>query len=211
MAVLSALRTFIEKSRGEQRDSFILGLPRLLDLTMPRVSVRKEEKGEARTRVLMIAVVALAFASTGCSLFGSHPSDAFMIDNFSKHRALFERLVAMSNIDKEIVRLTPDFTYPEKSPGLTADRWQEYRELFRLIGSRNGIARYEAELPGAVFVLYSDKGLVVGGSSKGYVYSVAPLEPLLETLDEPPADLQSNVKAYRSIEDGWYIFYSWDD
>ena len=164
-------------------------------------------------RGLLLASTAIALASTNasCSLFGSHPSDASMIRNFVQHRAIFDQLVSMSDGDKSLVRLAPTFTYPENPPGLSAERWQQYRKLFREIGSTNGICRYESDLPGAVLVLYSDKGLVTGGSSKGYVYSPMPLEPHYANLDDPPHDLASNVKAYRRIDERWYIFYEWDD
>jgi hypothetical protein len=117
----------------------------------------------------------------------------------------------MSDVDDTVVRVAPTFTFPENPTGLSDERWDEYRALFRKLGSSNGICRYEKEHPGVVYVLYSDQGLAVGGSSKGYAYSPYPLEPTYESLDRSPTDLASNDYAYKRIDDHWYIFYTWDD
>src|SRR5437660_1413780 len=82
----------------------------------------------------------------------------------------------------------PDFTWldsiskwPRAAIGFSEARWNEYRGLFTNLTLREGIVRTE-DFPGAIFFVARVRGLCVGGSSAGYVYSNTPLTP---TADLP--------------------------
>jgi len=156
-------------------------------------------------------ILALARQVVAC---GHHPPDAALMRTFSDRRDTFEQIVRMAAEDKHLVRVASDFTWlvndvswPRKNVGLTAERWQKYRDLFREAGVPDGYLRVGE---GGIELLASTSGLVTGGSAKGYVYSTAPLEPLFPTLDGPPT-LHSNQPGYRHLDGPWYLFYEWDD
>lgn len=53
------------------------------------------------------------------------------------------------------------------------ERWDEYRRLFEQLGLTDGVVKREPDL---VLLTASSRGLVTGGSAKGYVH----------TVNEPP-------------------------
>ena len=73
----------------------------------------------------------------GCSKI---PPDAKLKELFYANRDDFNRLVQMSEQDVRVVRIDFDFTImdtdsePQKNVGLSPERWQEYRALFRKLG-----------------------------------------------------------------------------
>src|SRR4030095_8338901 len=119
------------------------------------------------------------------------PSDANLSKRFAEHRKEFEQLVAMAKADREVIRIAPDFTFtttsaawprPDSELGFTPQRWDEYRHLFQALGIEAGILR-PWDHRDAVYLIVQGKGLVVGGSAKGYAYSDNPLEPQCDSLD----------------------------
>ena len=157
---------------------------------------------------------ALAFAAAS----RPHPSDEALQARFLYHRVDFERLVAMANEDNRLSRIAPDFTWlnddvawPRRDVGISEERWDDYRQEFRRIGTSVGILKYSN--PTLIFFPITSIGLVPSGSEKGLVYSQAPLTPVLKSLDKrPPAELwdgpdRSRLLVYKPIEDHWYIYF----
>src|SRR5262245_61430813 len=153
----------------------------------------------------------------GCSLFedSPHPTDDALIANFQRHEADFDLLARMSQEDSNLVRIAPDFTWtresaawprPESELGFSRPRWGEYRSLFRKLGLTSGLLNYQPDL---ILCLASTKGLVTGGSSKGYAYSAK--EPLLivDSLDN--YSFKDSIKdiniVYRKLKGNWYLYY----
>jgi hypothetical protein len=147
-----------------------------------------------------------------------YPSDNALRARFFAHRADFERLVAMANEDSRLTRIAPDFTWlddnvawPRKDVGISESRWNEYRRLFRKVGATQGILK--GVNPIRIIFPIASAGLVPTGYSKGLVYSQAPLNPVLESLDKEPPDKlwdgpdHNHVLVYAPIEDHWYIYW----
>lgn len=146
------------------------------------------------------------------------PSDEALRSRFLAHRADFERLVAMANEDNHLTRISPDFTWldddvswPRKDVGISEERWNHYRKIFRRVGTSEGITK--GANPTRIIFPIMSRGLVPAGAAKGLVYSQASLNPVLQSLDETPPHKfwdgpdRSHVLAYRRIENHWYIYY----
>jgi hypothetical protein len=172
-------------------------------------------KGASRT-----AVAAAVFLSLLCALGlavtrSTWRSDAALKSHFLKHRADFERLVAMANEDVHLTRIAPDFTWlddsaawPRENVGISAERWNEYRKLFRQVGVGDGLGK-NIDPPRIFFPIVSG-GLVPTSWTKGLVYSPVRLSPVVKSLDHRVPDRfwhGSQVLVYKPIEDHWYIYY----
>jgi len=146
-----------------------------------------------------------------------HPSDAALESVFRNHQADFELLLSMSRADSKVMRIAPDFTWlvddaswprPEDKLGFSEERWNQYRELFRKLSLQSGLLTYRDQ--GTTYFLASSKGLVTGGSGKGYVYSEKELIPVSSSLDDISTETlksSSNGMVYKKIGGNWYLFY----
>ena len=168
----------------------------------------------------LLAASAPLLARAGKSIVCcAHPSDESLIRRLAAHRPEFDRLIAMSQADTRVIRVAPGFTRleddwgwprPDSLLGFSPKRWREYRRLFNALHLEGGLERGEGAHP-TIYLLASGRGMVTGGSRKGYVYSPAALAPMYPSLDSVPPDLPSNVTGYRHLSGPWYLFYSWDD
>lgn len=144
-----------------------------------------------------------------------HPSDLSLIKIFEQNETDFETLAKMSIQDLKVVRIAHDFTWlennvawprPDSQLGFSKERWDQYRSIFRKLGLKEGIHRREDE-PEVTFFIASSRGLVTGGSDKGYVYSIKEIGPLVESLDQRKFPLRDMEPVYRKIKDNWYLYY----
>src|SRR5208282_1034492 len=89
-----------------------------------------------------MAVLLLVTLFCGCTKL---PLDAKLKEMFYGNRDDFHRLVQMSEQDSRVVRIDFDFTImntdsgPQRNVGLSEERWQEYRVLFRKLELKGGI------------------------------------------------------------------------
>lgn len=139
----------------------------------------------------------------GCNL----SSDAKLTKVFDGNRNDFDKLLNMSRQDYRIVRIRFDTTalynddsWPRKDVGLSEQRWDEYRQLFRKLGIEEGLA-HRNDLPSAVFLYAECTGSAVDMDCKGYVYSEMPLRPIKYNLDE----LAPGV-FFKPLSGNWYLF-----
>lgn len=182
---------------------------------------RRPRRRQSTVRFILAATLLLP-SSAACSLAGddAHPSDSTLVSNFRTHEGDFSALVKMAEEDAKVVRIDYDFTWlednyrwprPDSELGFSVERWDEYRSLFKKLRLEKGVARQS--LPdGPILLLASTRGMVTGGSAKGYVFSRKPLSPLSDSLDHVDQEIRkknvpANVPVYRSIKDGWYLFY----
>ena len=140
-----------------------------------------------------------------------HPADQELQANFTKNEADFELLVRMAKEDSKVLRIAPDFTWldnnadwprPESELGFSTQRWKEYQSLFSRLGLPAGILNYQ---PDVVMFLASTKGLVTGGSSKGYAYSLKEPSPIVDSLEN--VSFKTSRIAYKRLKGNWYLFY----
>lgn len=137
----------------------------------------------ARSRSLAVALMLIAL--TACA---REPSDDQLLRWFTDHRSDLERLVRMSDEDfaaRRVIRIAPDFTRlvdnwgwprPESEWGISRERWDEYRRMFRRVGLSSGFNR-DGEHHGHIERLYlravflDEKG-VITSEAKEAVESV---------------------------------------
>lgn len=165
--------------------------------------------------VLVIIILLLGgkfspLVSNGTSL----PSDATLEKVFRQHEVEFNRLISMSDDDAKVIRIAQDFTWlednskwprPESELGFTKQRWDEYRQLFKELGLKEGLAR---NTDGSTVELIAfSQGLSTGGSGKGYVYSTKELFPLYNSLDELSSTASGGKYVYKRLKGNWYLFY----
>lgn len=157
--------------------------------------------------VVFCAVTYLSFSS----IDAPHPSDQELEANFFKNEADFDALVRMAQADPKVVRLAPDFNWldhtaawprPESEWGLSNERWDEYRKLFRKLGLPTGISNLQ---PDGVMLFASSRGLVTGGSTKGYAYFLEDPPHIVDSLER--ASFKDSRIAYKRLRGHWYLFY----
>ena len=155
----------------------------------------------------LVSALLLLGAATACC----GPSENALRKDFQEHRSALEAIVQLSNMDSKVVRIAPAFTrladdwsWPRSKNkwGLTENRWNRYRQLFKKAGIEDGISRED----GSIFFLAEGCGLSISGRSSGYVYSEEKPSPLVKHL----SDLRSKGTAYVHLEGNWYLFYERD-
>jgi hypothetical protein len=137
----------------------------------------------------------------GCSKI---PSDAKLKELFYASRDDFNRLVQMSEQGARVVRIDFDFTNmntdsgPQKNVGLSPERWQEYRALFKKLGLKDGLERRRS-----IVLFYVEcEGSAIDGDCKGIAYSNKPLAPKESSLDRMPPD----GSFFEPLSASWYLF-----
>ncbi|MHB8526239.1 MAG: hypothetical protein ACYDD2_08805 [Candidatus Acidiferrales bacterium] len=174
--------------------------------------------------VTVVIVVALGWASARTlEWFWSAPSDDSLMKQFSKHRGDLETLVSMAETDSSMSRIADDFTWrkdsaewprPESQWGITADRWNDYRKLFRKVGLSDGFS--EDDRGDMYFISYT-AGSVVSGMSKGFVYcrkiefSKNAFLPCTEQHDSGKQESTTgDGSEYRRLAKHWYLYSDWN-
>lgn len=175
-------------------------------------------KRASRTAMAAALFLALPCALALAATRSPWRSDGALKSHFLRHRADFQKLVAMANEDVHLTKIARDFTWldddagwPRKNVGISEERWNDYRKLFRQVDDAEGIGK-NIDPPRIFFPIVS-AGLVPSGYTKGIVYSPELLSPVRTSLDERPPDQfwkGSHVLVYKPIEDHWYIcFEQW--
>lgn len=158
------------------------------------------------------AVVGLAVLAGGTTVALIHRSplaslvpDAKLRDTFYANQDDFNRLVLMSKQDRPLIRIRDGLTLMQtdseikKNVGLTVDRWQEYRVLFKKLGLKEGLERTK-NVPSALLLFSYCEGSAIDADCKGYAYSEGPLSPLMTSLDEPRPGY-----VFKQLCANWYL------
>lgn len=139
------------------------------------------------------------------------PSSAELARTFPAKHAALDTLRQMSNQDARVVQITPSRTLldsnyawprPDSLLGISHARWDQYRRLFKRVGSENGLGRGP---DGSVHILIkvSSFGLGTSGGGRGYLFSPSPPAPLGTPLESLP---RRKGLRYQPLTGGWYIF-----
>lgn len=159
------------------------------------------------TLVLVIGLAIAGIVYVGNMIHGrDHLSDQALIDKLHQDRAKYALLIEMFRQDSPVQVVHPTFVHP--AGAITPQRWAQYKVLFTELGLDAGMRAWEGQ---EIWFISTAQGLVTGGSSKGYMYKPSAPKPLFRNLDKIPAELPSNVRGYRKIDDDWYITVDWDD
>jgi hypothetical protein len=173
--------------------------------------------------VLIVSLITL----TGCGWqLSGLPSDDYLIQNFNQHRQELDKLLDMAHADHEVIRIAPDFTRLESTwqwprpldqLGFSEERWDEYKQLFKVTGLTNGI---ESSEEGSIFFSVSATGLGNGhGRDKGYVYlsdkavkGISSLPSLddaaIEKFFAQDPRWNGHAMLFRHLNGRWYLYIS---
>jgi len=151
------------------------------------------------------------------------PSDEALAVRFKQHRGDLEILVSMTREDLEVIRVADTFIWrkdsaawprPESEWGITKERWNEYRRLFRKVGLAAGLAK---DTQSNIYFISHTEGTVVHGASKGFVYcertgaSGSAYLPCAESQDSGKhEDGKGEGSEYHRLVEHWYIYSDWD-
>ena len=158
-------------------------------------------------RCRLAAVVFLLLTFSACS---GEPSDDQLLDWFARNRSDLERLVRMSDEDFAacgVIRVAPTFTrlvdnwgWPraESEWGISRDRWDEYRRVFRRAGLNDGLNR-DGERHGQIHFSRWGVGLADNSRERGILFAHA-----------EPHSIRGESQTFdvRHIDGQWYL-YTW--
>ncbi len=160
-----------------------------------------------------LSVILATRSSAWLAKTSPHPTDAQLEENLRNHELEFSKLIAMSKSDSRVTRIAPDFTWLDDNSrwprsdselGFSRERWNEYRQLFKILGLKGGINRpLDVE---TVYLIASSRGLLTSGSEKGYAYSELNLLPTTDSLDHIPSRLANERFVYKKIQEHWYLY-----
>jgi hypothetical protein len=132
-----------------------------------------------------------------------------LIENFQAHKAELDQLLQMFLTDEPLVRVDFDWTDP-KDPqiiGVTQERLDVYRRLFRKVGLSRGIRGQGGKK--RILFIYSTRGLGIAGSGKGYAYLKEPPELVVDNLDNYKSKDGKSFTAYKHVEGNWYLYFDY--
>lgn len=169
----------------------------------------RSERGQKSLSWLASLGIALGLvANQGCT--GFPRSDSWLRDHFSHNRDDFDRLIQMSNEDFNktgVIRIAYDFTRlvddwgwprPESKWGITPQRWDEYRGVFRRLKLPAGLNR-DGEGHSQILLMMHGAGMAGEGTEYGYLWSANPPQ---RTNDK------EQLFEARLLEGAWYL-YEW--
>ncbi len=144
----------------------------------PIVPARRRTVRVIRTLVGCLAsCVVIVLGATVLLLWSCEPpSLATLARRFPRERHDLEAIVAMSDTDRQLIRIDPEWLatlqhqYLTYSPetGITQARWNEYRWLFARNGITQGILRDAVSRD--AFIIVASVGIVNRGHSNGFVH-----------------------------------------
>lgn len=159
-----------------------------------------------RFRSMSLVVTLLIFAPlNGCA--SDHPSDKALTENFQSHKAEFDQLLQMFLADEGLSLVDFGWTLPKEpeSIGVTQERLEQYRKLFREVNLSKGIHSHKTK--GIVWFTASTRGLGISGSGKGYAYATKRPELVVDDLDNYKSKNGKSFTAYKHIEGNWYLYF----
>lgn len=159
---------------------------------------------------LLLALI----TSLGCDIYRDMhkevPKDSELERIFRENRESFVTLVRMAEEDSAVTRIAYDFTWVSGSgsssdtgeTGISDERWDEYKALFRKTRLEKGINREEN---GTVTFLAFTRGLAVSGLTKGYLFTKNNRDCSATSLDDLDEHRDSHFIC-KKIDENWYLY-----
>lgn len=173
--------------------------------------------------VSLIAGSIIAIITTGLLLLlwsCTPPSLSTLAGRFPSQQHDLETLIAMSDQDSQLAVIDPEWLetsdnrqYLSYDPasGITAERWEAYRRIFRKNGITQGIRRYSKG--GDAFIIVKSEGLLDRGYSNGYLYcGLGPIHfypPCSSSAlrgEHPYSSPGDEAYSFLKVADHWYVF-----
>lgn len=133
-------------------------------------------------------------------------SEDALRQQFTEYKSTIRQILEMQDQDTKVVRIAPTFTrlendwsWPRKDIGFSAERWDRYKSLFEKAHITDGIQKDGKY----VWYFVSSKGLSIGGTSRGFVYTKISPQPLVRRFEDCP---NPERICYIALEENWYLF-----
>ena len=194
-------RAFLEQERAKTPDeqrphrlvTDIAYSQKMLEVSLAEREAQRQEKG---------------FWS-GAGIKGrSPPRDDYLINQFQQHRDWFDRIRSLQTKNRKLTSVgrDPKTSVSARAVGVDQKTYDEYTGLLvKLDANEQLVGVFGTGEPCLIVadILYGhfDNGII-----KGYVYSPADLQPLVQDLDHWPPEMQDATTAYKLIGDNWYLF-----
>ena len=152
------------------------------------------------------------------------PTTGELAGKFAERRAVLQQVGGMAQADREFSRITRAYVTfaatgktESSRKALLADRWRQYRDLFRQAGTRDGLSQDSA---GDVFFIAGGDGLVHGGHATGYLFCSDPGSAMSAHSPYQPCRIphaESGERkfalkprvagyAFRKLAEHWFVF-----
>jgi hypothetical protein len=138
----------------------------------------------------------------------SPPRDDYLIEQFQQHRDWFDRIRSLQAKNPKLAAVgrDPKTSVSARGVGVPQKTLDEYIDLLvKLDANEQLVSVFGTGEPCLIVadILY---GLFDNGIIKGYVYSPAQPQPLVQDLDHWPPEMTDVTTAYKLIGDNWYLF-----
>lgn len=138
----------------------------------------------------------------------SPPRDDYLIEQFQQHRDWFDRIQSLQAENPKLaaVNRDPKTLAIARAAGVPQKNIDEYIDLLvKLDANEQLVGVFGTGEPCLIVadILY---GLFDNGIIKGYVYSPADPQPLVQNLEHWTPEMATATTAYRLIRDNWYLF-----
>jgi len=182
--------------------------------------LRDQASGRVRTKKVTLAagivisgtIILIGLLVWTVRIGSTPPSDQKLLSNFDKHEAIFNKLIDMINIDRDLIRVDEDWTDP-KNPetiGVSASRISIYRRLLKDARVPRGF-QSRGLMVEVDFFYWMIGSAISSDISKGYAYLTVPPLEVLVSLDgyRPEPGRDEVIRVYRHIRGNWYLFYEY--
>jgi hypothetical protein len=138
----------------------------------------------------------------------SPPRDDYLINQFQQHRYWFDRIRSLQTKNPKLASVSrdPKTSASARAAGVPQKTLDEYTDLLVKLDANERLMKVFGTGDPSLIVADIVYGLFDSGIIKGYVFSPADPQPLVQDLDHWPAEMQRASTGYRLIGDGWYLF-----
>ena len=138
----------------------------------------------------------------------SPPRDNYLINQFQQHRDWFDRIRSLQTKNPKLASIgrDPKTSVSARAVGVAQKTYDEYIDLLVKLDANERLMKVFGTGDPCLIVADIVYGLIDNGIIKGYVFSPADPQPLVQDLDHWPAEMQDASTAYKPIGDNWYLF-----
>ncbi len=138
----------------------------------------------------------------------SPPRDDYLIKQFQQHRDWFDRIRSLQAENPKLAAVgrDPKTSVSARAVGAAQKTYDEYMDLLvKLDANEQLVGVFGTGEPCLIVadILY---GLFDNGIIKGYVFSPADPQPLVQDLEHWSPEMADATTAYKLIGDDWYLF-----
>ena len=138
----------------------------------------------------------------------SPPRDDYLIKQFQQHRDWFDRIQSLQAKNPKLVAVSrdPKTSVSAGAVGVPQKAFDEYIDLLAKLDANEQLVDVMGTGEPCLIVADILYGLFDNGIIKGYAFSSAKLQPLVQDLDHWPPEMADATTAYKSLGDNWYLF-----